>query len=166
MDALSQMYVGTRKPSFPGSCLGTHCFEGSASRVALDGATGRPAVPARHFVPRLVPRNQMIYSVAIYLTVVAAVAIYDMILTIQYWRSLKQMEANPVGRWLMNLDHIADGTMPNLTLFITIKSIGTLFVLATILTLILRRSRIGHPVAVGVSSFQVGLAAYLTFSDH
>ena len=105
-------------------------------------------------------------SVAVYLTVVATVAVYDIILTIQYWQSLKQMESNPIGRWLMNLDHIANGTMPNLILFITMKSIGTLFVLATILTLVLRRSRIGHPVGVGVSSFQVWLAAYLTYGVH
>ncbi len=121
----------------------------------------------RHAIQAVSQRWPRLYfSVAVYLSIVAAVAIYDMILTIQYWRSLKQMEANPVGRWLMNLDHIADGRMPNLTLFITLKSIGTLFVLATILTLVLRRSRIGHPVAVGVSSFQLGLAAYLTYGDN
>ncbi len=121
----------------------------------------------RHSIQAVSHRWQRSYlSVAIYLSIVTVVAIYDMTLTIQYWRSLKQMETNPIGRWLMNLDHIADGRMPNLTLFITLKSIGTLVVLATILTLVLRRPRLGHPVAVGVSSFQVGLAAYLTFGDN
>lgn len=102
-------------------------------------------------------------SVAAYLTVVASVAIYDMMMTIHYWVSLKQMEENPVGRWLMNLDRIEEGMMPNLTLFITMKSIGTLIVLLTIFALLKRYSRIGHPVAAGVSCFQLGLAAYLTF---
>ena len=102
-------------------------------------------------------------SVVTYLTVVATVAIYDMMLTIQYWPSLKQMEENPMGRWLMNLDCIEEGVMPNLTLFITMKSIGTLIVLITIFTLVIRSSRLGHPVAFGVSCFQLGLAAYLTF---
>ena len=102
-------------------------------------------------------------SVVTYLTVVATVAIYDMMLTIQYWPSLKQMEENPMGRWLMNLDRIEEGVMPNLTLFIAMKSIGTLIVLITIFTLVIRSSRLGHPVAFGVSCFQLGLAAYLTF---
>ena len=102
-------------------------------------------------------------SIATYLTVVATVAIYDMILTVRYWQSLKQMEENPVGRWLMNLDQIENGAVPNLTLFISMKAIGTIIVLLTIAFLVTRKSRLGHPVATGVSSFQLGLATYLTF---
>ncbi len=101
--------------------------------------------------------------IAAYLFVVASVAIYDICLTVKYWQSLKQMEENPVGRWLMNLDYVHEGVMPNLTLFIILKSMGTVVVLATIATLVLRYSRIGHPVALGVSCFQLGLAAYLTY---
>ncbi len=101
-------------------------------------------------------------SVVSYLTVVATVAFYDMMLTIHYRISLKEMEENPIGRWLMNLDRIEVGMMPNVTLFIAMKTIGTLIVLTTILTLVIRSSRIGHPVAVGVSCFQLGLAVYLT----
>jgi len=104
-------------------------------------------------------------SIAAYLSIVASVAIYDVFLTIRYWRSLKQMEENPMGRWLMNLDQIQDGVMPNLTLFITAKSFGTLLVLAAIVILVLRYSRIGHPVALGVSGFQLGLATYLTYAN-
>ena len=103
------------------------------------------------------------FIVTMYLTIVASVAIYDICLTVQYWRSLKEMEENPIGRWLMNLDKIQEGAMPDLTLFITIKSLGTLIVLAAIVTLVIRCSRIGHPVAIGVSGFQLGLAAYLTY---
>ena len=33
----------------------------------------------------------------------------------------KQLEENPIGRWLMNLDHIQEDSMPNLTLFISVK---------------------------------------------
>ncbi len=103
-------------------------------------------------------------SVATYLIVVSTVAVYDIMLTIRYWRSLKQMEENPIGRWLMNLDRINEGSMPNLSLFIAMKSLGTIIVLLTIYAMVTRSSRLGHPVAVGVSSFQLVLAVYLTFA--
>ncbi len=102
-------------------------------------------------------------SVATYLIVVASVAVYDISLTIRYWQSLKQMEENPIGRWLMNLDRIEEGSMPNLSLFLAMKSIGTIIVLLTIYTMVTRSSRLGHPVAAGVSCFQLVLAFYLTF---
>ena len=103
-------------------------------------------------------------AISTYLAIVASVAVYDILMTVQYCRSLKQMEENPIGRWLMNLDHIQDDVMPNLTLFIAVKSLGTMVVLVTIVMLVLRYARIGHPVALGVSGFQLGLAAYLTYA--
>ena len=106
------------------------------------------------------------FSTVTYLTVIAAVAIYDIVLTLRYWESLKQLEENPIGRWLMNLDHVENGVMPNLTLFLILKGLGTLIVLLTIYTLIKRRGSIGHPIAAGVSSFQLGLATYLTFGAY
>lgn len=102
-------------------------------------------------------------STATYLIIIASVAIYDILLTIRYWESLKQLEENPIGRWLMNLDRVDKVDASSLALFVVMKSIGTLIVLLTVYTLIKRRGRIGHPIAVGVSSFQVILAMYLTF---
>jgi len=119
-----------------------------------------PFVSAYHFW------RSSYLSVATYLTVVATVAIYDMMLTMRYWSSLKQMEENPIGRWLLNLDHIQDGTVPNLALFLSMKAIGTVIVLLTIAFLVTRSSRLGHPVATGVSCFQLGLATYLTFAEN
>ena len=103
-------------------------------------------------------------STVTYLIVIAAVAIYDILLTIQYRESLKQLEENPIGRWLMNLDHADQVAVSDLALFLVMKSIGTIVVLVTVYTLIKRRGRIGHPIAAGVTSFQLGLAAHLTFS--
>jgi hypothetical protein len=101
-------------------------------------------------------------SVLTYLTIVASVAIYDIMLTIRYAESLKQMEENPIGRWLMNLDDLKNNAMPNLALFLSLKGMGTVVVLITIYTLVRRLSRLGHPIATGVSFFQIGLAIYLT----
>jgi hypothetical protein len=103
-------------------------------------------------------------STATYLTIIATVAIYDILLTIRYWESLKQLEENPVGRWLMNLDQVELVAASNLTLFLIMKSAGTLIVLLTVYTLIKRRGRIGHPIAAGVALFQLILAMHLTFS--
>ena len=103
-------------------------------------------------------------STVTYLIVIAAVAIYDILLTIQYRESLKQLEENPIGRWLMNLDQADELAASDLALFLVMKSIGTIIVLVTVYTLIKRRIRIGHPIAAGVTSFQLGLAAHLTFS--
>ncbi len=103
-------------------------------------------------------------STVTYLIVIAAVAIYDILLTIQYRESLKQLEENPIGRWLMNLDQVDQVAASDLALFLAVKSIGTIVVLVTVYGLIKRRGSIGHPIAAGVTSFQLGLAAHLTFS--
>lgn len=100
-----------------------------------------------------------------YMTIIALVAIYDIHLTIRYASSLKQYEENPLGRWLMNLDRIDDNTLPDLTLFLSLKAIGTLIVLATVLGLVRWRGHMGHAVGMGVTSFQLGLACYLTYVD-
>lgn len=103
-------------------------------------------------------------STATYLIVIASVAIYDILLTIRYWESLKQLEENPIGRWLMNLDQVEQVAVSDLALFLFMKSIGTIIVLVAVYTLVRSRGRIGHPIAAGVSSFQLMLATYLTFS--
>jgi len=43
------------------------------------------------------------------------------------------------------------------------KVLGTITVLTVMYLLIRWRARIGNPVSIGVSSFQISLAFYLTF---
>jgi hypothetical protein len=101
-----------------------------------------------------------------YLATVAVVAVYDIVLTIRYANFLAQLEENPIGRWIMNLKsstiHSIEVT-PNIAPFIALKVLGTLVVLGVIVGLIRWRSRMGHLVGLGVSAFQLGLAAYLTY---
>jgi len=109
-------------------------------------------------------------ALSIYLAIVAGVAIYDILLTVAYAESLEYMEQNPVGRWLMGFESYKPGHFghfgktPDLTLFLAMKFVGTITVLATMYYLFTRRGRIGHPVALGVASFQLFLAFYLTFA--
>jgi hypothetical protein len=94
--------------------------------------------------------------------IIGLVSVYDMMLTVKYAQHLKYLEQNPVGRWMMRLDEIQHGAMPDLTFFLSAKSLGTVLVLATLWWLYQRQRRIGHSVAWGVSSCQVALLWYLT----
>lgn len=104
------------------------------------------------------------WTISLQCTVVGLVSIYDMFLTVVYAPYLKSLEQNPIGRWLMQLDQISNHDSPDLTLFLFVKSLGTLLVIATVALLYCKYHRIGQPVAFGVTSFQVLLAMYLTFS--
>lgn len=104
-------------------------------------------------------------TISTYLTIIATVAIYDIQLTIRYAVFLKQYERNPIGRWLMNLDGIGNNTMPDITLFLFFKAVGTVAVLMVVAGLVRWRGRVGHPVGIGVSTFQLGLACYLTYDE-
>ena len=104
-------------------------------------------------------------SVMTYLAIISTVAVYDMHLTVRYSNSLKQYEQNPIGRWLMNLDQIGMNTLPDLTLFLSLKAIGTISVLIIIVGLVRLRARVGHPVGFGVATFQIALAYYLTYME-
>jgi len=103
-------------------------------------------------------------SLVSYLLIVGGISVYDIYLTIRYAESLEQYEANPIGRWLMGLDQLARAECPDVSLFIGCKTVGTLLVLAVIATLVIRWARLGHPIAMGVSLFQITLGYFLTFS--
>jgi len=105
------------------------------------------------------------FSTVCYLMIVAIVAVYDTIMTVIYAASLQFMEENPIGRWLMGLHKLNHtfGETPDLSFFLTMKVLGTITVLTVMYLLIRWRARIGNPVSIGVSSFQISLAFYLTF---
>jgi len=103
-------------------------------------------------------------SLVSYLTIIGGVSLYDIYLTIRYAESLQQYEANPVGRWLMGLDALARGECPDVSLFVGCKTFGTLVVLAVLALLVVRFARFGHPIAMGVSLFQISLGYFLTFA--
>ena len=105
-------------------------------------------------------------SLLAYTLIIATVAIYDISLTIKYAPSLAQLEVNPIGRWLMDIrpTEIHFLTAPSgMYLFLQLKGLGTVVVIAVIHGLIRWRLDMGQAVAFGVSLFQLWLAAYLTF---
>jgi len=102
---------------------------------------------------------------SIYWIIIASVSIYDMHLTVKYAGTLKSLEQNPVGRWLMQLDSIQENVIPDTTLFLSFKSLGTIAVMLILAILIRQRARLGHPIAIGVTLFQISLAWYLKYGD-
>ena len=104
-------------------------------------------------------------GLCIYLGTIAAVSIYDLALTIKYPLSLKELELNPVGRWLMSLDRLPSGRMPDLGLFLGAKFLGTATVMGVLFWLVGRSGRIGHSVGMGVAVCQIALAIYLHFGE-
>lgn len=116
------------------------------------------------------PRSPwMVYGsyglLALYWSIIASVSIYDMHLTVKYAGTLKSLEQNPVGRWLMQLDAIQHDVIPDTTLFLSFKFMGTVTVLMILAILIRQRARLGHPVAIGVTIFQLSLAWYLMYGE-
>lgn len=90
------------------------------------------------------------------LATIAAVSLYDAILTARYENVLHVMEENPIARMILE----ADGWRT--TNFLTLKATGTVLAL-TILAVLYRKSRrFGLACAAGTAGFQVFLlAAYL-----
>ena len=86
---------------------------------------------------------------------VGGVSVYDGYLVLRTGNEITQFEKNPVGLYLIQIDH-GD---PNL--FLAAKGVGTLMVL-TALTLLYRRSpRLALPVASALIVFQAGLLIFL-----
>ncbi len=108
---------------------------------------------------------QQSLSVTMYLFIISAVSIYDMLMTVRYADTLKYMEQNPFGRWMMRLDELEHGVPPDLTLFLSVKSLGTVLVMLVLFGLVRYRARLGHPVAIGVSICQLMLLWYLTLGE-
>ena len=104
-------------------------------------------------------------GLSVYLITISAVSIYDMALTIKYPFSLKELELNPVGRWMMGLDQIPCGGLPDLSYFLLAKFLGTWIVMSVLFWLVVRRKRIGHLVGLGVAACQLILAFYLHYGE-
>jgi hypothetical protein len=103
-------------------------------------------------------------STIAYMLAIGCVSLYDMILTVRYAGSLKYLEQNPIGRWIMGLDQLQHGCHPDLTVFLMAKGIGTVLVMASLCWILRRNARIGHPIGLGVSTFQLLLAMYLSLA--
>jgi hypothetical protein len=91
---------------------------------------------------------------------VAAVSVHDAMLVVLNRADIAELERNPVGRWLIELQG------GEVWLFVLVKLAGTAVVCAVVVTLYEFRARLALVASGGVAAFQMILLWYLTFATH
>ena len=94
--------------------------------------------------------------------VIATVSTYDCYLTVKYHKSLKEMENNPVGRWIMDLDRGVDVQAEGLALFLGLKVAGTLIVVFSLQAIERLWRRWSVTITSAIASLQMMLGVWLT----
>ena len=89
--------------------------------------------------------------------IIASVSMYDVYWSFKTQFVLAETEQNPIGKWLINLDN------GDIALFMTVKMMGTMFVILAIPALFFFRRRWGMSACVSVATFQLCLFCYLNF---
>lgn len=89
---------------------------------------------------------------------VAAVSVHDAMLVALNANVIGEVEQNPVGRWLIELQG------GDVWLFVSLKLVGTAIVCAALVTLYEFRAHLALAASGGVAAFQMGLLWYLTFA--
>lgn len=97
--------------------------------------------------------------------IILAVSTLDIYLTVKYVEYLPQLELNPVGRWLLELDHGPKYKLQYAAAFITAKFFGNVVVLAILEMLGHCRFRRVGVVAAAVAVIQITLGAFLLYAD-
>lgn len=92
------------------------------------------------------------------LGLIVGISLYDTVLIVVFKDTLRQMEQNPVGLWLINLGN------GDVEIFVRAKLAGTLIVAAFLVYLHRYRSNTSTTVTTSLAIWQTGLFAYLTFS--
>lgn len=86
---------------------------------------------------------------------IAAVGSYDAYLIIKFRDYIYDLEENPFGRWLMEIDG------RDVSLFIGVKMFGTIIALG-LLAYIYSKNRLeAHITTIALTLFQIGLLLYL-----
>ncbi|WP_147870218.1 hypothetical protein [Stieleria maiorica] len=87
---------------------------------------------------------------------IAFVSVHDAALVVTNHEVIHEMEQNPIGVWLLDLQ---DGQV---WLFVAVKLVCTALVCAVLITLYKHQRRIGMTVAASLVCFQLSLLCYLT----
>jgi hypothetical protein len=94
---------------------------------------------------------------------VGFVSAYDAFLIVKYQHYLCELELNPMGRWLMELDDYHPMSDPTgVARFLGYKFAGTILVLGSMSLIYWRSERMGLTVVAALATFQALLAAFLT----
>lgn len=104
-----------------------------------------------------------VWTVLMCKAIIGCTSAFDTYLTIKYSRSLDIYEQNPIGRWLMGLDHGPVVETQQIAAFITAKFLGTIIVLVAIQGVAIWRVRLAGIIAIPIAAFQLSLIAHLLF---
>ena len=94
-------------------------------------------------------------AAALMILYVGAISAYDGYLVIKTGEGIRDLERNPIGRYLIQLN---DGDP---AVFLRAKAAGTIVVLASLSFLHLRSKRLALPAELALVVFQTGLLVYL-----
>jgi hypothetical protein len=89
---------------------------------------------------------------------VGVVSAFDTYLTFRFQDVLRQLESNPVGRYLIEIDG------GNVNVFIRTKVAGTIVVLGVLAALHVYRRRWSFPITASIAAFQFALVVYIGLS--
>ncbi|QDV84539.1 hypothetical protein [Planctomycetes bacterium TBK1r] len=95
-------------------------------------------------------------SLGICCLLIAFVSVHDAALIVTNHEVIYEMEQNPIGVWLLDLQ---DGQV---WLFVTVKLICTALVCAVLITLYKHQRRMAMTVAASLVCFQLSLLCYLS----
>jgi len=89
---------------------------------------------------------------------IVMVSLYDTFLIVRYSEQIRNLEENPIGRWLID---VAGG---GVGIFVRCKLAGTTLVVVILTCLHRMRSRTALPVTSSIAAYQTGLLTYLTLA--
>lgn len=101
-------------------------------------------------------RSEVVFAACCLL--VMAISVHDAMLVVLNADIIEEVERNPVGRWLIELQG------GEVWLFVVVKLAGTAIASAILVTLYELRARLALVAGGGVASFQMILLWYLTFA--
>lgn len=107
---------------------------------------------------RLARSSRALFRFGMCLWLLAAVSVHDAILVVWNDNVIKDMEENPVGKWLINVQG------GDVWIFVWTKLAGTAIVCATLIKLQSWHRRIALHTVVVLAALQTLLLGYLTFT--
>lgn len=133
---------------------GSNCFTDQSLKLVSDALTGFRT--SCGFTLRTLIVGHWFQSMC---AVILAVSIYDTFLIVKFSETIRHMESNPIGSWLI------ESALGDVGIFVRVKLAGTLVVMASLYAIHrYSREQISMSITSSVATFQTGLFAYLTFA--
>lgn len=131
--------------------------ESSPLSVGSSFGLGQIFAPAAQLF-QLIAAHQRAAIFACCCLFVAMVSVHDALLIVMNHQVIYEVEQNPIGRWLIEMQG------GDVWLFVLAKLAGTAVVCSLLVTLYEARARLATVAAVALAFFQLALLCYLTLA--